>query len=119
MAVKSTIQNKMAGKVKLSDTVKKAEPTYASAGVKTEEKANSRDDKQTSLTPRPKKVCYFCETKTIPSYTDVVTLRKFMSDRAKIVAKMRTGACSKHQRAITREIKHARHLALMPFVPSI
>jgi len=115
MAVKSTIQNKaltgkMAGKVKLSDTVKKTEK-------KDEEVSPTKE--QSSLAPRPKKVCYFCETKTLPTYTDVITLRKFMNDRAKITGKMRTGACSKHQRAITREIKHARHLALLPFVPSI
>ncbi len=66
-----------------------------------------------------KKVCYFCENGKNPDYTDSATLKKFMSDRARIVSKQRSGACSKHQRQISKEIKHARHLALMPFVPSV
>lgn len=66
-----------------------------------------------------KRVCYFCENKVNPTYTDTVTLRKFLSDRAKIVSRVRSGACSKHQRAISREIKHARHLALLSFVPQV
>lgn len=66
-----------------------------------------------------KKVCFFCENGTNPDYTDSATLKKFMSDRARIVSKQRSGACSRHQRLITKEIKHARHLALMPFVPSV
>jgi small subunit ribosomal protein S18 len=68
---------------------------------------------------RTKKVCYFCEKKVEPTYTDSQILRKFMNDRARIVASLRTGACSKHQRAITKEIKHARHLALLPFVAGV
>lgn len=68
------------------------------------------------LPARIKKVCLFCQEKSVPSYTDSLTLRKFMSDRGKIVAKARTGACSKHQKRLTTEIKRARHLALLPFV---
>jgi small subunit ribosomal protein S18 len=66
-----------------------------------------------------KKVCFFCENSKNPDYTDSATLKKFMSDRARIVSRQRTGACSKHQRQISKEIKHARHLALMPFIPSV
>lgn len=51
----------------------------------------------------------------VPSYTDTVSLKRFVSSRAKIVPKLRSGACSKHQRALTREIKRARHLSLLPF----
>lgn len=82
-----------------------------------------RDKKKTSNTEirlaRPKKVCYFCEKKTLPTYTDSATLKKFVSDRSRIVPKLRSGLCSKHQRRVTKEIKHARHLALLPFVASI
>lgn len=85
--------------------------------MKRTSKTEKRDN--TLMVPRAKKVCVYCESKTEPSYTDSVTLRKFMSDRAKIVTKARTGACSKHQRKITREIKHARHLAILPFVAKI
>ncbi len=58
---------------------------------------------------RAKKVCFFCQSKATPSYTDLVTLRKFLSDRAKIVPKLRSGLCATHQRAITKQIKYARH----------
>lgn len=61
------------------------------------------------------KVCLFCESKKEPIYTDSVTLRKFISGRARIVGKLRSGVCSKHQRRLTREIKRARHLSLLPF----
>lgn len=65
------------------------------------------------------KRCRFCQSKLNPSYTDVVSLRRFLTDRAKIVSKARTGLCSKHQRFATREIKYARHLALLPFTPQV
>ena len=69
--------------------------------------------------PRVKKVCYFCQSKTIPSYTDLANLRRYLTDRAKIVPKMRSGACSKHQRGVAKHIKYARHLSLLPFVPNV
>lgn len=75
------------------------------------------ENKRTTV--RSKKVCYFCESKTEPTFTDSATLKKYISDRARIVPKMRTGACSKHQRRITKHIKYARHLALLPFVPNV
>ncbi len=70
-------------------------------------------------TGKTKKACSFCQGKTCPSYTDTSTLRKYLTDRAKIVARAKDGLCSKHQRAVTREIKYARHLALLPFVPKV
>ncbi len=66
-----------------------------------------------------KKVCFFCENNKKPTYTDSQTLRKFMSDRSRIVSHLRSGVCSKHQRGVSKEIKHARHLALLPFVAKI
>jgi small subunit ribosomal protein S18 len=65
------------------------------------------------------KKCFFCEAGKEPSYTDSATLKKYMSDRARIVGKGRTGVCSRHQRVLSKAIKHARHLALLPFVPSL
>lgn len=80
---------------------------------------NNRGLKQNQELPKPKKVCPFCTDKNEPTYTDIVNLKRFANDRGMIVTKLRTGACSKHQRRITKEIKHARHLALLPFVPKI
>lgn len=68
---------------------------------------------------RPKKACFFCQGKTSPAYTDVVVLRRFLSDRVKIVPKLKSNICSRHQRAVTKNIKYARHLALLPFVPKV
>lgn len=62
------------------------------------------------------KNCQYCNTKTDPNFRDAEALRRFMSDRGKILAHTRTGVCSKHQRAISESIKHARHLAMLPFV---
>jgi len=64
---------------------------------------------------RPKQKCYYCENKKLPDYKEWETLRKFMSDRGKIQAADRTGVCAKHQRRLTKAIKRARHLALLPF----
>jgi len=63
--------------------------------------------------------CPFCNDKVKPSYKDSESLSQFMNDRAKIIGKDLTGVCSKHQRALSREIKRARHLGLLPFAPSI
>ncbi len=65
------------------------------------------------------KNCPFCKTKTTPDYKDVDVLSKYLNDRAKIQGKSRTGICAKHQRRISLAIKRARHLALLPFVPSV
>jgi len=62
------------------------------------------------------KECYFCSEKKTPWYSETSMLQRFTSERGKIVARMRTGLCARHQRNLTYAIKHARHLALMPFV---
>ncbi len=66
---------------------------------------------------RRKKVCQFCadKTKTI-DYKDVETLKKYVTERGKILPKRITGACAMHQRAITTAVKRARIVALLPYV---
>lgn len=83
-------------------------------------KKDSKDTEpvvQTSV--RSKRVCLFCQSKAAPSYTDLATLRRFLTDRAKIVPKLKSSLCSKHQRRVGRQIKYARHLALLPFTPKV
>lgn len=64
-----------------------------------------------------KKVCSFCVEKvTSIDYKDVSKLRKYTTERAKIVPRRVTGTCARHQRQLTTAIKRARHLALMPYV---
>lgn len=62
------------------------------------------------------KNCGFCANKTEPDYKEANALLKYMTERGKILGRSRTGVCSKHQRHVTREIKRARHVALLPFV---
>jgi small subunit ribosomal protein S18 len=65
-----------------------------------------------------RKVCFFCANKneTI-DYKNPDKLRAYLSDRAKIEPRRRTGTCAKHQRALAIAIKRARQIALLPFVP--
>ncbi|MCR5774503.1 MAG: 30S ribosomal protein S18 [Lachnospiraceae bacterium] len=65
---------------------------------------------------RRKKVCIFCGKDGDIDYKDVVRLRKFISERGKILPRRVTGTCAKHQRELTVAIKRARHLALLPYV---
>lgn len=62
------------------------------------------------------KVCSFCVDKVDEiDYKDVAKLRRFISERAKILPRRVTGTCAHHQRELTVAIKRARHLALLPF----
>jgi len=64
-----------------------------------------------------RKVCAFCADKVEQiDYKDVNRLRKFISERGKILPKRMTGNCAKHQRELTVAIKRARHIALLPFI---
>lgn len=65
-----------------------------------------------------RKVCMFCVEKVSSiDYKDISKIRRYISERARIEPRRKTGACSKHQRSVTLAIKRARHLALLPFVP--
>ena len=65
---------------------------------------------------RRKKVCVFCGDKNGEiDYKDVNKLKRYVSERGKILPRRITGNCAKHQRALTVAIKRARHLALMPY----
>ena len=63
-----------------------------------------------------KKVCKFCTQKLKADYKNPEGLRRFTTDRGKILPRRITGTCAKHQRALAREVKKARCLALLPFV---
>ena len=64
-----------------------------------------------------RKVCVFC-TENIPyiDYKDSARLRKFISERGKILPRRISGTCAKHQRELTIAIKRARQVALLPYV---
>ena len=75
-------------------------------------------DRQDSRGGRPrgrrKKVCSFCVDHI--DYKDIPRLRKYISERAKIIPRRVTGTCAFHQRELTVAIKRARHVALLPYV---
>lgn len=52
----------------------------------------------------------------MPDYKDFELIGRFITDRGKIVSRSRSGVCAKHQRKLTKAVKRARHLALLPFV---
>ena len=65
---------------------------------------------------RRKKVCQFCADKTeIIDYKDEFKLKKYVTDRGKILPKRITGTCAIHQREVTKAIKRARIVALLPY----
>ena len=66
---------------------------------------------------RRRKVCAFCVEKvTHIDYKEIDKIRRFVSERAKIEPRRRTGVCAKHQRALRGAIQRARQIALVPFV---
>lgn len=74
-----------------------------------------KNDRSLHRKPR-KKVCHFCVDRVEEiDYKDVARLRKYVSERAKILPRRTTGTCAKHQRALTTAIKRARQIALLPY----
>ena len=66
---------------------------------------------------RRKKVCIFCQDKVAEiDYKDIAKLRKFISERAKILPRRVSGNCALHQRQLTVAIKRARQMALLPYI---
>lgn len=71
---------------------------------------------------RPTRVvrnCQFCKEKKEPWFKDVALLSRHVSERGRILGSDETGVCAKHQRRLARQIKAARHLALLPFVSGL
>ena len=86
-------------------------PTKAKRRPAKKEKEEKAWQKKTK-----RKVCIFCKDRIeYVDYKDVVTLRKFVSERGKIRARRVTGNCSQHQRDVATAVKNAREMALLPF----
>ena len=67
-------------------------------------------------TTNQQKTCYFCSNNIeVVDYKDVILLRKFINTAGKIIPRKRSNTCSKHQRMISKAIKRARIIALLPF----
>ena len=61
-----------------------------------------------------KKICHMCAGKTV-DYKDVETLRRYTNEKGKIVPRRVTGTCALHQRHVSKQVKRARAIALMPY----
>jgi small subunit ribosomal protein S18 len=82
---------------------------------------NQGDNEQSSYGPRRyvsrPKICQFCADKNIViDYKQIDMLRRFITEDGKIRPRRQTGTCARHQRALAREIKRARQIAMLPFV---
>lgn len=63
-----------------------------------------------------RKICQFCVDKVASiDYKDVLKLRKYLSEKGKILPRRISGCCAKHQRQLAVSIKRARHIALLPY----
>jgi len=67
-----------------------------------------------------RKICRFCADASITiDYKNSKTLKYFITERGKIIPRRISGTCAKHQRLLTREIKRARTIAMLPFVGTV
>jgi len=83
-----------------------------------ESKDNNNDKKAEKVFKRRtrRKVCQFCVDKVeYIDYKDSAKLKKFLSEKGKILPRRISGNCAKHQRQMTTAIKRARHIALLPY----
>lgn len=76
--------------------------------------AQERDFKKTRRAPR-RKVCAFCTEKVAIDYKDVARIKRFITEKGKILPRRQTGTCAKHQRELATAIKRARYMALIPY----
>ena len=95
--------------------VKQMESNTADTSA-SEGRENDRETRSKGKTYFRKKVCRFCANKTKIDYKDSDALRRYMTERGKILPRRITGTCAKHQREVAKAIKRARSIGLLPFV---
>jgi len=87
-----------------------------------EQRSNNTDNSRNSNAPmrrmsKKRKVCAFCAEKLDDiDYKDVARIKKFLSERSKILPRRITGNCAKHQRLLTTAVKRSRYIALIPYI---
>ena len=78
---------------------------------------SERPERRGGMKRGRKKVCGFCVDKIYTiDYKDIPRLRRYLSERSKIIPRRVTGTCAQHQRQLTVSVKRARHLALLPYI---
>ncbi len=105
--IKETVAVEAASETTEAAPAKEARPERTERPARPAQKGNRRR----------KKVCAFCVDKIDNiDYKDTTRLRKYVSERAKILPRRISGTCAKHQRQLTIAIKRARQVALMPYI---
>lgn len=79
------------------------------------------DKKRNTKTKRPRRQeakmeCFFCKEKKTPDFLEYELLSRYTSERGKILSRVKSGLCARHQRKLTSEVKRARYMAFLPFV---
>ena len=92
------------------------EQAAAQVSPESEGREEDRDGRAKGKTYFRKKVCRFCANKTKIDYKDADALRRYMTERGKILPRRITGTCAKHQRELAKAIKRARAICLLPYV---
>ena len=93
------------------------EAPVAETAAPAEEKPAKAPYRQNAANRKRRKVCVFCVEKVkCIDYKDANKLRKFTSERGKILPRRITGTCAKHQRELTTAIKRARQIAILPYI---
>ena len=103
----------------MSEENKEMEKQVQDAVVDTsasEGREEDHDERAKGKTYFRKKVCRFCANKSKIDYKDADSLRRYMTERGKILPRRMTGTCAKHQREVAKAIKRARTISLLPFV---
>jgi len=115
------MENKELEVVEQVEKTVEAEAVVEEAATEAVENTENRERQDRPQRPmnrqRRRKVCAFCtERDAVIDYKNPAQLRKFISERGKILPRRMTGTCAYHQRQLTREIKRARQVALLPYV---
>jgi len=102
--------------VETQDAQQQTEQTEAKQEGKYDRKPREEGVERRRRPMARRKVCQFCQDKvTEIDYKDVAKLRRFVTEKGKIVSRRQTGTCAKHQRELTTAIKRARYMALLPY----
>ena len=96
--------------------VEEKQPQTMPDATASEGREDDRDGRAKGKTFFRKKVCRFCANKTKIDYKDADALRRYMTERGKILPRRITGTCAKHQREVAKAIKRARAISLLPYV---
>ncbi len=131
--VKSVPKEQIVNEVSAANTANTANTVSTASTIVKEERPvdtrrDNRDNRAGQRNDRPqargayrpyykrRKVCKFCIKKATINYRDGVALKRFTTERGKILPRRITGTCAKHQRQLAKAIKRARALALLPYV---